>query len=125
MARSSTTSQPTAIRPFTVSRTPRSSSARSSTTVLAHDRHSPKTRDSPGVQPQRVATSAPRSVAAVIWTMAPGTAMRRTDSRSPIDRCRPTPNMSSITPISASWLASAMSATNPGVCGPTRIPATR
>ena len=53
-----------------------------------------------------------------ICTIAPGTAMRRTASRSPSEKCRPTPNISSITPISASCAASATSATKPGVAGP-------
>ena len=53
MAKSSTTSQPTAIRPFMVSRAPRASSARSSTTVLATDSARPKTSDPPNSSPSR------------------------------------------------------------------------
>ena len=52
-------------------------------------------------------------------------AMRRTAIRSSIEKCSPTPNISSITPISASWPASPMSATKPGVAGPTMMPASR
>src|SRR3989344_4606576 len=52
MNRSSTTSQPTAMRPLAVSSRPRASSALSSTTVLATDRHSPKTSAPPADQPQ-------------------------------------------------------------------------
>ncbi len=60
-----------------------------------------------------------------ICPIAPGIAMRLTAMRSDTEKCRPTPNMSSITPISASCGASVASATNPGVNGPTAMPATR
>ena len=63
-------------------------------------------------------TSAPSPVATVICTMAPGTAMRRTESRSEMEKCRPTPNISRMTPSSASCEASPASATKPGVKGP-------
>lgn len=61
----------------------------------------------------------------MICTTAPGTAILRTASRSPSEKCRPTPNISSMTPISASWLAMAASATKPGVNGPITTPASR
>ncbi len=125
IARSSTTSQPTAMRPLAVSSTPRDSSARSSTTVLATDSETPNTSAAVSDQPHASARPAPIAVATAICTTAPGTAILRTASRSPTEKCRPTPNISSITPISASWLASDMSATKPGVCGPIRTPATR
>lgn len=67
----------------------------------------------------------PSAVATIICTTAPGTAIRRTASRSPKEKCRPTPNISSITPISANWLAMAMSATKPGVYGPITTPASK
>ena len=67
----------------------------------------------------------PSSVATAICTTAPGTAMRLTAIRSSSEKCRPTPNISSITPISASWLASPMSATKPGVVGLITMPAIR
>jgi hypothetical protein len=51
--------------------------------------------------------------------------MRLTASRSSSDRCRPTPNIKSITPISASWDATPTSATIPGVAGPMTTPASR
>jgi hypothetical protein len=41
-------------------------------------------------------------VATAIWPTAPGTAMRATDIRSFSEKCRPTPNISRMTPISAS-----------------------
>ncbi len=51
VTRSSTTSQPIAMRPLMVSSWPRSSRARSSTTVLATDTARPKTRPAPRLQP--------------------------------------------------------------------------
>ena len=125
IARSSTTSQPTAMRPFIESSTPADSSALSSTTVLATDRLRPNTSPAPRLQPQAQLTRPPSSVATVICTTAPGKAMRRTANRSSSEKCRPTPNISSITPISASWLAMSRSATKPGVEGPMSTPATR
>ena len=125
VARSSTTSQPTAIRPFMLSSTPRASSALSRTTVLAQDNDSPNNRPCPHSQPQAIATPSPSKVAHVICTTAPGTAIRLTASKSPNEKCRPTPNISNITPISDNWAARCMSATKPGVAGPIKIPATR
>ena len=60
-----------------------------------------------------------------ICTTAPGIAMARTESRSSSEKCSPTPNISRITPISASSLASPWSATKPGVNGPIAMPASR
>ena len=51
IARSSTTSQPTAMRPLTESSRPRFSSARISTTVLATESASPNTTPAPRLQP--------------------------------------------------------------------------
>ncbi len=76
-------------------------------------------------QPHDVATAAPSTVAATICAIAPGTAMRRTARRSPMEKCIPTPNISRITPSSASCGARFMSATKPGVNGPTAMPASR
>ncbi len=42
----------------------------------------------------------PSAVAIAICTTAPGMAIRFTASRSRSEKCRPTPNISSITPIS-------------------------
>ena len=125
ITRSSTISQPTAMRPLTDSTRPRSSSARNSTTVLATDRHRPNTSEAIGVQPQARPVTRPRPVATPICTMAPGTAMRLTASRSSNEKCKPTPNISSITPISASCADSPASPTKPGVAGPIITPATR
>ena len=82
MARSSTISQPTAMRPRSVSSSRRSCRARSSTTVLATDSARPKTRPAPIDQPSHQASPMPSSVATAIWTTAPGMAIARTDSRS-------------------------------------------
>lgn len=125
MTRSSTTSQPTAMRPLMLSSRPLASSARSSTTVLATDRHRPKISAPPQCQPQAMLAPMPRATATAICTMAPGTAMRRTASNSRMEKCRPTPNISSITPISASWPARPMSPTKPGVAGLMTTPASR
>ena len=54
IARSSTISQPTAMRPRSVSIRRRSCSARSSTTVEATESASPNTSPAPNVQPKRV-----------------------------------------------------------------------
>ena len=122
---SSTTSQPTMMRPFWALSSPRASKALSATTVLATDRHKPNSTDSGYVQPQAWPATVPISVATVICTSAPGTAMRRTCIRSPIEKCMPTPNISSITPISASCPARPTSPTNPGVNGPMQTPASK
>ena len=102
ITKSSTTSQPTAMRPFTDSRTPRFSSALRSTTVLATERARPNTMPAPRFQPQNLETAIPSAVATVIWMMAPGKAIRRTAQRSSREKCSPTPNIRRITPISAS-----------------------
>jgi hypothetical protein len=67
----------------------------------------------------------PRRVATAIWAIAPGIATVHPERRSFSEKCRPTPNISRMTPISASAPASAWSATKPGVCGPTTTPASR
>ncbi len=105
------------MRPLSVSRRPRSSSARSRTTVLATERARPKTRPWPRVQPQARARPMPMAVAAVICTTAPGRAMERTAIRSLKEKCSPTPNISRMTPISASWPVRLLSPTKPGVSG--------
>ena len=75
MARSSTISQPTAILPSDDCSALRSSSARSSTTVLATDSDKPNTSPVPKLHPSRCAIPAPMAVAVTIWAMAPGSAM--------------------------------------------------
>ncbi len=118
-------SQPIAMRPFGVSTALRSSSAFSNTTVLATERLRPKTSPAPKLQPQRAAMPAPIAVAMTICPMAPGMAIRRTAIRSATEKCKPTPNMSRMTPISANCPDIALSATNPGVDGPIDTPARR
>ena len=98
-------SQPTVMRPRSVSSSRRSCSRRSSTTVLATESAMPKTRPAPGVQPCHQPTAMPSGAATAAWAIAPGMAMARTESRSSSEKCKPTPNISRITPISASWLA--------------------
>ncbi len=82
VTRSSTKSQPIAIRPFMVSITPRASSALSSTTVLAQDNDRPKIRPVPQPQPHHQDRPMPSKVAKVICTAAPGMAIRLTANKS-------------------------------------------
>ncbi len=115
IARSSTISQPIAILPRRVSSRRRSSSARSTTTVLATDSARPNTRPlrrRPAQQPGQRRSRA--AVTKAICASAPGMAMAFTAIRSRSEKCRPTPNISRITPISASCGASVWSATKPG-----------
>jgi hypothetical protein len=79
--------------------------------VLATESASPKTSPVPTGQPMAQASAMPSPVAAAICPTAPGIAMARTASRSPREKWRPTPNISRMTPISASWGASSWSAT--------------
>jgi hypothetical protein len=62
--------------------------------------------------------AAPIAVAVRICATAPGSAIARTDIRSLIEKCSPTPNISRITPISASWCGEAAVADESGVKGP-------
>ncbi len=125
MPMSWTTSQPTVMRPRSVSSRRRSWRNLSSTTVLATDSAMPKSSPAPGGQPMAQPSSMPRGVATTAWAMAPGMAMARTDNRSSREKCSPTPNIRRMMPISASWLATLWSAMNPGVNGPMAMPAMR
>jgi hypothetical protein len=78
----------------------RSCNARNRT--LATDNDSPNTSPAPTGQPMAHASAIPSNVATVIWAMAPGMAIVRTDNRSDNEKCSPTPNISRMTPISAS-----------------------
>ena len=120
ITRSSTISQPTAMRPLGVS-----SRLRSLERPQQHDRAGDRKRESEdeaGAQAPAPAEARARRRSA--WrgrsgARAPGMAMPRTASRSVSEKCRPTPNIRRMTPISASWLARSASATKPGVKGPT------
>ncbi len=100
--RSSTISQPTATRPEVVSSRLRSSRARRRTTVLATDSVRPRTRPSLKDQPQSWLMPTPSSVATVLCPSAPGMAIGPTAMISRTEKCSPTPNMSRMTPTSAS-----------------------
>jgi hypothetical protein len=50
-------------------------------------------------------------------------ALLRTPSKAFGEKCKPTPNISTMISISANCCATARSPTNPGVCGPINIPA--
>ena len=82
MAKSSTISQPTAILPRSVWINRRSCKARSSTTVEATESARPNTNPEISGQPSKVAKPIPSRVATAICPKAPGTAIRRTASRS-------------------------------------------
>jgi hypothetical protein len=125
ISRSSTTSHPIAMRPSFELIMSRSWSARSNTTVLATDSDNPNMIPAPNDHPHKIARPAPSAVATMICVNAPGNATRRTAKRSRMEKCVPTPNISRITPISASCGARCASATKPGVNGPTTIPANR
>ena len=125
ITRSSTISQPIAICPRWLSISCLSSSARSSTTVLAVERHSPNTIPVMIDQPSTAESAMPSSVATPIWAIAPGMAIDFTAIRSFREKCSPTPNISRITPSSASSGASLVSATKPGVKGPASTPANK
>ncbi len=125
ITRSSTISQPIAIWPRWLSISCRSSSARSSTTVLAVERHRPNTRPVIHDQPMVQESPIPSSVATAICATAPGMAIDFTAIRSFSEKCSPTPNISRMTPSSASSGARFVSATKPGVKGPATTPATR
>jgi hypothetical protein len=89
------------------------------------DNDQPNTSAAASDQPHQVASAQPKAVATAICNKAPGTAMRLTAIRSAIEKCMPTPNISRITPISASCGDRSTSATKPGVNGPTAMPASR
>ena len=72
IAMSSTISQPTAMRPRSVSSKRRSCIARSSTTVLATDKARPNTTPALIDQPSHHASPMPSAVATAICAMAPG-----------------------------------------------------
>ena len=80
-------------------------------------------RPAPIPQPSATPSPTPRKVATTNWPTAPGMAIRRTARRSLIENSIPTPNISRITPISASSLAICVSAMMPGVNGPSATPA--
>ena len=124
-ARSSTISQPIAILPRLVSSRRRSSMARNRTTVLAVASEKPNTMPCTVGQSIAQASAQPSTVATAICTIAPGMAIALTSIRSFNEKCRPTPNISNMIPISASCVASSWSATKPGLKGPTQTPATR
>ena len=107
---SSTTSQPTATRP---------SAGFDEPVVHEHAQQHDRARDGNRDAEDGAADHAPaerhrepraQTVASALWPSAPGIAIDRTFSKSSRWKCRPTPNISRITPISASCLASARSA---------------
>ena len=118
-------SQPTAIRPPILSSSPRTSRDLSKTTVLAQAKQSPKIKLGASPHPQNQAIPAPTDVVTAICIKAPGTATRFTENNSLGEKCRPTPNISSMMPISDNCVAMSVSALNPGFAGPMTMPATK
>jgi hypothetical protein len=97
---------------------------RMSTTVLATASAMPKTMPAVWLHPSQRAAAQPATPATALCTIAPGTAMRQTPNSCCGWKCRPTPKSRRITPISAICDANCVSATKPGVYGPTMMPAT-
>ena len=102
MAMSCTISQPTVMRPRSVSTSRRSCNTRSSTTVLATDSAMPKMTPAPGGQPSDQPSRHAERRGDQALRQRPGMAMARTDSKSLSEKCSPTPNISRMTPTSAS-----------------------
>jgi len=93
--------------------------------VEATDKHNPNTRPCASGQPNARLAPTPSAVMMAICSMAPGTTVPLTAIRSPGLKCRPTPNISSTTPMSASCSVRCWSITTPGLKGPTTTPASR
>ena len=125
VSRSCTTSQPTAILPRPVSVRRRSCSARITTTVEATDKQRPNTSPWPQGQPKNSPAPMPSPTMPTICRKAPGSTVFFTSRRSRGLKCRPTPNISSTTPISASCRVRCWSIITPGLNGPTTTPASR
>ncbi len=82
VTRSSTTSQPTAMCPTGVCKSCASASTRKSTTVLATEIATPNTIPAHAVPPNAISTAPATRLVTTIWPSRPGTAIRRTASRS-------------------------------------------
>ncbi len=125
VTRSWTTIQPTAVRPWRLSSSPRSWSTLSTTTVELMATAAPTTTAPVALSPSGIPTSAPATAVMSTWRIAPGTATRRTGASSRSENSTPSANSSSTTPISASSLMLPASPTKPGVNGPMTTPASR
>ena len=124
VTRSCTTSQPMATWPLGVTESLRSSRAFITTTVDAHESVMPKTIALGSTQSQaRSATTVPAAPDAAICSIAPVTATPLTFTRSATEKCRPTPNIRSITPISANCSVTTRSTLGRSGKRPTDTPA--
>ena len=92
--------------------------------MLAIEMARPRTSPPPRLHPSAEPSQIPNSPDTIVWTIAPGIAIERTASSSRIENWIPTPNISRMTPSSASSSAMSVSAMNPGVNGPITTPAT-
>ena len=126
IARSSTMSQPTAMRPRSLSSRCRSCSALSSTTVEATESARPKMSPPPSDQPseQRETEAEPGRADDLHERAGDGDGADRQQVLAARNAVRRRTSGGS-TPISVSSCARLWSATKPGVCGPTTTPATR
>ena len=107
-------SHPTAMRPDDEVSVLRSSTRAQQHHGARHRKAQSEHDGASGVPPQLAASAAPMAVVTAMSAIAPGIAMPRTARRSAGEKCRPTPNISRITPTSASWAAISASATMPG-----------
>ncbi len=123
--RSSTMSHPVAMRPPSVSARPASARFLMSTAVEAMDTDRPSMMPASIGQSRARPSPQPVSVPRAVCSKAPGTATRRTATRSSKEKCRPVPNIMNMTPTSASWLIACESPMKPGVNGPTARPPSR
>ncbi len=94
-------------------------------TVLAIDKAKPKTKLPLKPHPMIKPRHKPRKVENAICAIAAGIAIALTDKRSFNEKWSPTPNISKMTPISASWLIITESILKPPVLGPTITPANK
>ena len=93
--------------------------------MLATDIASPSTSPPANPQPEADRQRDPEQRRDEDLADRPGTATFRTASRSLIEKWMPTPNISRITPISASSAAVLGVGDEPGVNGPMATPASR
>ena len=115
---------PTSTRPWRVCSSPRSSSNRASTIVLATEITTPTTSPCSGGQPRSAPTATASAILTTVPVGPPTSATHFTRSRSLSENSRPTANISSTTPISAKtskwWPVSEID--GPGVNWLMRIP---
>ena len=123
VARSWTIIQPTAVRAWRLSSSPRSVSTLITTSVELMAIAAPTTSAARGSRPSGIAAIAPTTVTITICRSAPGTTTRRTRASSRNENSTPSANSSRTTPSSARVAIRSTSPTKPGVNGPMTTPA--